>query len=62
MTATIKVNRKMVTYNLTEMTVGSLLKASLIDRGFDGTCWIGQADSRVAMFYRSVSGQFELAL
>jgi hypothetical protein len=39
MTATIKVNRKMVTYNLTEMTVGSLLKASLIDRGFDGTCW-----------------------
>jgi hypothetical protein len=62
MTTTIKVNRKMVTYTLTEMVIGSLVSTDLIARGFDGTCWLGQAGSRVAMFYRSVSGQFELAL
>lgn len=63
MTATIKVNRKMVTYTLSQMTIGENVKADLIARGFDGTYWMGEAGNRNALFIRdAATGKFELAI
>jgi hypothetical protein len=69
MTTTTIINRKQVTWNLTETATGPLVAAELQSKGFDGTYYIGQSvpsgrqSARTALFVRSATtGQFESAV
>jgi hypothetical protein len=67
-TTTQLINKSIRTMTLEEFEAGQHLKAELLNKGFDGTVWIGSCPKEgrkkagTALFYRRNDGTFMNAL